>query len=254
MPSPFPGMNPYLEQSAIWQDFHDRFLPALADEIGAQVSDRYTVRLEAQLYIHEPPAETRRLFGRGDVGVTPGPGSSRPTPSGQLLTPLEVELIDVDVERISRVEIRDRWQRALVTVIEVLSPTNKTPGPDRAQYEAKRRQILASPTHFVEIDLLRGGPRLPMKPIPACAYCILISRHLTRPKAELLPLQLRDRLPVFPIPLRQPDADATVNLQKLLDRVYDAAHYENDIYLGAPEPALTPADDAWARQFLPAPS
>jgi hypothetical protein len=246
-------MNPYLEQSAVWQDFHDRLLPALAEDIGNQVGDHYTVRLEAQLYIHEPPAEARRLFGRGDVGVTPGPKTSaRQGAAGQLLMPSEVELLDVDVERISRVEIRDRLKRMLVTVIEVLSPTNKNLGPDRAQYEAKRRQILTSPTHFVEIDLLRGGPRMPMRPLPTCDYCVLVSRHDRRPKAELWQAALRDPLPSLSIPLRQPDVDVTVDLRKLLDRVYDAAHYENDIYLGSPEPAL-PVDDAnWAQQFLPA--
>jgi hypothetical protein len=244
-------MNPFLEQAEIWQDFRDRLLPALAEEISAQVGGRYVARLEAQLYIHEPPADARRLFGRGDVGVRPGPGTgSAPASASQTIAPTEVELLEVDTERISRVEIRDRKSRLLVTVIEVLSPTNKYPGPDRAQYEAKRRQVLSSTTHFVEIDLLRGGQRMPMNPAPACDQCVLVSRREKRPKAELWQISLRDCLPVIPIPLRHPDADIAIDLQKLLHRIYDAAQYDDDIYLGSPEPPLSAEDATWAHGFV----
>ena len=121
--------------------------------------------------------------------------------------------LTVDVEHLSFVEIRDRQGRDLVTVIELLSPTNKRPGPDREQYLAKRRQLLASGVHLVEIDLLRGHPRLPLDDLPPCDYYVMVSRAEERPQAGLWPLGLRDPLPPIPVPLRAADPDASLDLQ-----------------------------------------
>src|SRR5262249_11882003 len=169
-----------------------------------------------------------------------------------LEAPVQVWLPTVDVERSSLLEIRDRRNRQLITVIEVLSPSNKRPGPDREQYVAKREQVLHSSTHFVEIDLLRGYERMPMEPLPECDYCVMVSRVEHRLRAGLWPIRLRERLPAIPIPLRSQDKDLRLDLQEVLHRVYDAAGYENYIYDSTPEPALNPEDEAWARQFLPA--
>lgn len=165
--------------------------------------------------------------------------------------PARTRLPAVDVERVSFVEIRDRdgWQ--LVTVIELLSPANMYAGPDREQYLAKRRELQGSTAHLVEIDLLRGGPRMPMEGLPECDYCVLVSRVEERPVAGLWPIRLRDPLPLVRIPLRPPHADAYLNLQELLHRVYDAAGYEDYIYRGQPQPLLRGEDAAWAQQFVP---
>ncbi|MGH7224123.1 MAG: DUF4058 family protein, partial [Gemmataceae bacterium] len=159
--------------------------------------------------------------------------------------------VAIDVERLSFVEIRDRRDRQLVTVLELLSPSNKRQGPDREQYLAKRRQFLAGNVHLVEIDLLRGGPRMPVEDLPDCDYCIMVSRVEKRPDVGIWPVRLRERLPVIPIPLRAPDADARLDLQEALHHLYDAAGYEDYIYTGASQPPLHPDDAAWARQFLP---
>jgi hypothetical protein len=214
MPSPFPGMNPYLEQDDAWHGFHKCLIPYISEVIVPQVRPRYIVKLGEHVYIHE------------------------------LLTA-------IDVERLSFVEIRDRHSRELITIIEVLSPSNKRIGPDREKYVAKRRQLLASSVHFVEIDLLRGGPRMPVEDLPDCDYCIMVSRIEKRPHVGIWPIRLRERLPVIPIPLRAPDADARLDLQEALDHLYDAAGYEDYIYTGTPQPPLHPDDAAWARQFLP---
>ena len=133
-------------------------------------------------------------------------------------------------------------------MIELLSPSNKYSGTDREQYLGKRGEILASRTHLVEIDLLRGGPRMPFGSLPECAYYVMVSRVEERPEADLWPIRLRDPLPILPIPLRDPDPDVRVDLQAVLHRVYDAARYGNYIYEGSPHPALSAADAAWARQ------
>jgi hypothetical protein len=134
----------------------------------------------------------------------------------------------------------------------LLSPSNKYAGPDRERYLAKARKLHQSWVHFVEIDLLCGGPRMPWLDMPACDYCAVVSRYERRPKAEFWPIQLRDRLPEIPIPLRHGDADARLDLQQVLDRIYDAAGYVYHNYAGPPEPAVSAADAAWAQTFLPA--
>src|SRR5438046_2088582 len=117
MPSPFPGMNPYLEQPDVWEDFHDRFIVFVAGALEAQVGSNYVVKIENRLYVHELGETERRFFGRGDVGVSER-APARTTAGGT-----------GDIQREAYIAIRDRRDRRVVTVLELLSPTNKTKGP-----------------------------------------------------------------------------------------------------------------------------
>jgi uncharacterized protein DUF4058 len=252
MPSPFPGMNPYLEQSDAWEDFHQRFITHAAESLNGQVGPNYLVKIEARLYIHELSAEERRFVGRADVAVTkrtPAEGGSAPAP-GVVAAPMQLWLPAVEVQRESFVEIHDRRERRVVTVIEVLSPANKTPGPDHDAYVGKRRSLLASQTHLVEIDLRRGGVRPTPPELPSCDYYALVSRYQERPRVDVWPVGLRERLPVVPIPRAAPDADVTLDLQAVLHQVYDAAGYGKYIYADTPQPPLTPNEAAWAQQLV----
>lgn len=252
MPSPFPGMNPYLEQESVWHDFHERFCPVAAEMLTAQVRPHYIVKIDEHVYIHELPAETRRFLGRADVAVTRSPATADSGSTAQVLTaPARVRLPAVDIERLSFVEIEDRESRQLVTAIELLSFSNKYAGPDREQYLAKRGRLFASAAHFVEVDLLRGGPRMPVEDLPECDYYAMVSRVEERFSAGLWPIRLPDRLPIIPIPLRPPHGDARLDLQAILHRVYDAAGYEDYIYMGQPQPRLAPDRTNWAQQFIP---
>jgi hypothetical protein len=159
-------------------------------------------------------------------------------------------LIDVDIERHASIEIRDRQNRELVTMIELLSPSNKRYGPDHDQYVAKRTALMFSTASLVEIDLLRGGPRFPLNDLPPSDYCVAVYRKRDLPKVEAWPIGLRDPLPVIPIPLKGEFPDATLDLQALLHRVYDAAGYEDYIYESNPEPPLEGADLAWAQSIF----
>jgi hypothetical protein len=245
-------MNPYLEQEDAWHDFHERFMPWMADRIAAQVDPRYIVKIDEHIYIHEMPEERRRFLWRADVAVSRGRRGGQHSGAAVLDAPLECYLPAVDLERVSLVEVRDRRNRQLVTLVELLSPANKRPGSDRDQYLGKRNEVLASPAHFLEIDLLRGGHRMPIEGMPSCDYCVLLSRVESRPRAGIWPLELRERLPLIPIPLRDPDPDAQLDLQEALHDVYDRARYGTYIYEGSPDPALPPDDQMWARGFLPA--
>jgi len=258
MPSPFPGMNPYLEQPDVWHDFHEALLPVMRDQIAAQLAAHYIVKIDEQIYIHEPTADQRFLMGRGDVLLaTRRPSSSEGagTAVTAVTAPAQIVLPTVDFEGLSFLEIRDRRDRRLVTVIELLSPANKYSGSDREQYLGKRGGLLKSWTHLVEIDLLRGGPRMPFDtPLPECDYYVMVSRMDQRPKAGIWPLRLRDPLPRIPIPVREPDPDAMLDLQAALHHVYDAARYANYIYEGTPQPNLSPEDTVWAQSLIPPPT
>jgi hypothetical protein len=159
-------------------------------------------------------------------------------------------LPQVDVLREIFIEIRDRESRDLVTVIEILSPTNKRPGSDRDQFLNKRYQLMTSTAHYVEIDLLRGEPRLPIENLPECSAYAMVSRVEQRPSVGLWPVSFREPLPTIPIPLRAPEKDVILDLQAMLNRAYDAGGYEDYIYSSEPEPPLSEAEAAWAREML----
>jgi hypothetical protein len=244
-------MNPYFEQADHWPDFHTEFLTVLRRQLVPQIGPEYIIQLEKHVYIHDLPPEPRRPLGRPDLSLI----RSEPIAAGRphlevLEAPAEVLLPAQDIERVAFLEIRDRKGRELVTVIELLSPSNKRPGDDRLQYLAKRREILRSTAHLVEIDLLRGWLPMPADDRPEGDYSVLVSRFERRPAAEFWPIRLRDRLPTIPIPLRPGDADGRVDLQEVVNQAYEGPGYENFIYEGSPEPPLNATDAEWARAFV----
>jgi hypothetical protein len=253
MPSPFPGMNPYLEKEAYWQDFHQTFIPTIRAMLATQVAPHYFVRVEQYVFLHELPGEERRPLGGPAVHVK----DTRPRDSASGTATIApaygyLPTTSVDQEVHSYLTIRDREGHNVVTVIELLSPSNKNFGADRDDYLKKRRAFFLAGTHVVEIDLLRGGPRLPLNDVPKCDYLVAVSRTEERPRVGLWPVQLRQRLPQIPIPLRSPDPDAELDLQEAIDRVYDSAGYAPLLYETPPQPPLNEADVHWARQFVPA--
>ncbi len=186
-------------------------------------------------------------MGQGDVSLHRPRKAERKATAGAvaLAAPARIHLPSVQFEKYLFLEVRDRKSRELVAVLELLSPTNKRNGPDREQYLGKRGNLLHSTAHFIEIDLLRGWPRMPMEPAFRCDYCLMVSRLEERPEASFWPLQLRDRLPKIPIPLRAPSADACIELQEILHGVYDRAGYGDYLYEEAPKPRLSRKDTAW---------
>lgn len=256
MPSPFPGMNPYLEQASVWEDFHQAMVTEIRESLALQVRPNFFVKLEERVFIHEPSSEERiRLLGKPDVSLFNSPFPNRQSVAVASSIPERLSAIiatipDVEVEKHAYIEIRDRHNRQLVTMIELLSPTNKRHGPDREQYLMKRSVLMCSPVSIVEIDLLRGGPRLPISGLPTCDYCVMVCRPSMRPNVEAWPIQLRDELPIIPIPLNQDFPDAKLDLQVLLNRVYDAAGYEDYVYESQPEPMLSETDAAWVSSFV----
>jgi len=245
-------MNPFLEQNDSWEDFHHNFIARAQETLNSEVGPNYIVKVEVRLILHELSANERRFFGRADVGVTgPPPGECSVSSLSMIAAPLQIIIPAVDPVHILSLEILDRRNPRVVTVVELLSPTNKTPGPDRDEYLRKRALILEQRTHLVEIDLRRGGERPHYPPLPPCAYYVLVSRWQDRPVVGFWPIGLRDPLPVIPIPLTPPDADVPLDLQALLHRVYDGVGYSKYIYAETPDPPLSGEDLHWATQLFP---
>jgi hypothetical protein len=194
-----------------------------------------------------------------DVRIAARPGwEDRPFEPGgaaavEIAEPIVVTTLIEDEIHESRVEIVDREHRQVVAVIEVLSPANKVLGSrGRASYEEKREEIMHSPSHFVEIDLLRSGEPVHTREIlPPCEYLVHLSRNSKRPKALAWPIRLSQRLPVIPIPLKAGDPDARLDLQTVLTTAYDRARYDLSIdYTREPVPPLPPEWAAWADRLL----
>ena len=250
MPSPFPGMNPYLERPARWTDFHNSFIVTARTALARQVGEKYFVQVEEHLYL-ERADEGDELLGVPDLDLIGSEDGSGVGPSAAtLVAPVRVTIPGVTRRRLAFLTVRDREGDRVVTVIEMPSPTNKRPGDDRAEFIAKRQRWLASAASYVEIDLLRGGRRLPIRGLPGCDYYALVSRPAKRRDADLWPIQLRDPLPTIPVPLLAGDTEATLELQPLLHEVHDNAGYGRRLYRRPPVPDLSATDAAWAAGVL----
>jgi Protein of unknown function (DUF4058) len=252
MPSPFPGMDPYLEHPGMWPEVHHRLISAIADALEQTLSLDYRVAIEKRTYLSVP--EDSVLVGIPDVSVyrqaeTATATAVLPETKSAFVT---VMLPMPEEVKEGYLEILDMATGAVVTAIEVLSPTNKRPGTGLDAYLSKRRTVLGSQTHLVEIDLLRGGAAMPMLgKIAPSDYRILVSRSATRPRAALYAFNLEDPIPVVGIPLKTGDAEVPLDLQALLSGIYDRARYRLAIdYAQTPVPPLRQSAQAWAQQCL----
>lgn len=181
MPSPFPGMDPYLEGSE-WTSLHAELCSEIARQLAPQLRPKYVVRLSRRC-ITEMPDDLGIVTGEfyPDVALTTSERCNDLAESSTSMLTAPMQMATVMPSRVPHltVEIRDVTQRELITAIEVLAPTNKR-GEGHREYLDKRSRILCSMTHLVEIDLLRTGRRVPMqKPLPAASYFVFVSRGET---------------------------------------------------------------------------
>lgn len=257
MPSPLPGMDPYLEHPQSWPNFHHRLIAAIAIDLTPQLRPKYQVVVEEAIY--QTQGRESLLVGIPDMAVQKiarsGYLPSQPTVATVASAqPLDIELPMPEVIRQGYLEIRDVVTSAVVTVIEVLSPVNKRPGEGRKTYEAKRQTLLASPTNLVEIDLLRQWePPMNLPPAVRSHYRILVSASAARPRASLYAFNVVEAIPAFPLPLVPEDIEPIVNMQALVQTIYDQSGY--DLVIDYSTDPIPPLDgeagvwlDGWLRQ------
>lgn len=245
-------MDPYLE-GELWTTFHIQ----LAVEIARQLTPRLLPRYFAfanQRQVTDTPEEV--AIEAGDVYPDVGVVEAKPVQPANVSTaladaPIKLTTVMPSLVPHSWVEIRDLAGRTLVTLIEILSPTNKR-GDGRREYLRKRNKILRSSAHLVEIDLLRKGKRVPMtEPLPRGEYFVFLTRANKRPEAEVWPIALASPLPTVRIPLREPDPDVPLNLQQAFTSIYEQSPYGVAIdYSKPPDVPLTKAAAAWAAEHI----
>ena len=248
MPSPFPGMDPYLEGSE-WGTFHVEFSVEIRRQLSPKVRPKYHV-LTMRRFITDVPEAI--VVARRDV--YPDAAVVKESPAvWQDDVPAPVQIATVMPTEIPHyvVEIRTAESRELVTTIEVLSPANKR-GQGYADFLEKRALILQSDVHLIEIDLLRQGRRVPMQePLPEAPYYVFLSRAERRPILDVWPIQLTVRLPTVPVPLLTGDEDVWLDLQLAFDTVYDSVGYRDLLdYRRLAEIPLAGEAAEWAASFL----
>jgi hypothetical protein len=247
MPSPFPGMNPFLERPDLWHEVHHGLISSIAYALTPQVRPKYRVAIEVRIYreeLEEP------FVGRPDVAVLHEQTAVAYTVATTLPRPVRVPVFDEIRE--GYLEVREVATNNVITAIEILSLSNKRPSKGRQAYETKRNHVLASATHLVEIDLLRAGEPMRMFDTGASSdYRILVSRAERRPRADLYAFSVRQPIPSFPIPLQREDTEPRLDVQTLLHELYDRAGFDLAIdYRSDPMPPLSEADAAWADALL----
>ncbi|MBM3979813.1 MAG: DUF4058 family protein [Planctomycetes bacterium] len=254
MPSPFPGMDPYLEHPAHWSGFHTRFIVASSAAISRVLPRGYYADVEQHVWLEGDDPDGCEPFAKPDgyVAKTEGGGSAAAMPPATIPS-TEVTLPNPEKKGHKLVKIVDQPGNRVVTVIEVLSPSNKEPGKDRDAYLYKRNEYLHTGTNLVEIDLWFDGERVPIgKPRPprADSYA-LVCRANRFPKASVWAFTVRDVLPNLPVPLKPSDGEIVLALRPCLDRAYEDAGYQNRIdYAHRPAVALSTAYANWAAELL----
>ena len=260
MSSPFPGMDPYLEHIDLWGGLHHTLISNMMTTLNTILPSPYVAAVEEWLTIFpsenpiEPDVFIREKTGPA-AALRGGPAVMEP---GQDIIDepilVEADAASVRIPYINILHTKD--ESHVVTTIEVLSPTNKTPGKDQDAYKRKQRGIYASGTHLVEIDLLRAGAYTVAVPWEFLGerkwdYIVSLHRGLSGPKFEVWPGTVRERLPRIYVPLDESQPRIPLDLQRLFEKSYDAGAFGWRVdYQKEPEPPLSKQDAAWADSLL----
>ncbi|HZT78948.1 MAG TPA: DUF4058 family protein [Gemmataceae bacterium] len=264
MKSPFPGMDPYIESCGLWGDFHHHLIDKIYDALAAAVPERYVVRTNERSYLVLVGAEGKEdkaflpdvrvvapPLQRKEAKEARGTALAEPSSSG---VPIPMRPFIEEEFHETFVEVLDADEdNRLVTCIEVLSPSNKAPGTEGWDlYQRKRQGLLLSQSNLVEIDLLRGGCRMPMlDPWPPSPYTLLVARPRLVRRCLVWPATFEAPLPELPVPLLKGDPDIPLNLQVMVDAIYARSRYGRTIdYTRALDPPLSVEQAEWFTRRL----
>jgi hypothetical protein len=247
-------MDPYLENPVLWPDVHARFIGVASELLLAQLRPKYFVQIDERVYLADDNDEARAVMipdmriREVAFGPSRGPGTLVAAPGLKLGYGFEFEI------RESYLKVLDRQSNRVITVIEILSPANKVnTSVGKQTYDQKRRDMLAGRTNFVEIDLLRGGPPLGTKPLmPPWDYMAQVWRFTKTDQTRFIwPMSIREPLQPIPIPVREEDKDAVLDLQHMLNIAYERAAYDLRVdYREAPVPPLEGGTADWAKGIV----
>ena len=254
MSHPFPGMNPYLEHPELFPGLHHWLIIEIARFLSPQLRPKYRVAVEVRTY--ETTDENSLQVGIPDVTI-----KSRQTANDSTTTNVAVAEPSSEPVRVripvpltikeGYLEVREVGTEALITTIEILSPTNKRAGKGRQKYLKKREGVLETRTNLVEIDLLRKGEPMPIIDNIQSHYRILVYRGDIRPFADLYAFNLQNIIPSFRLPLRSGDSEPVINLQELLNEIYDVSGYDLVVdYSQEAVPSLSEEDKVWVDGIL----
>lgn len=267
MPSPFPGMDPFLENSEYFPDLHDSLVTYLQEMLQPRLPEPYFAKKAKRVWLERAD----RYIGP-DVYIARGRGRAEDVPSGgevPIATIAETGPIAVAAEPVPMLEVEEPYlqiytrhdgEKRLVTTIEVLSPSNKSPSSEgRGLYLKKQLEILGSPVHLIEIDLLRGGEhstavsreRMLEKTGPI-DYHVSLHCFNEPEKFYVYPIRLRYRLPEIAIPLLPEDPAITADLQAVFNRSYDAGPFRREVDYAqeTPDPPLSEEQMRWVAEML----
>lgn len=252
MSSPFPGMNPYLEKGGVWRGFHQYLAVEIASRLNASLDTRYFADIEVRtVWEQSGIIETTVMFPDAAVfDVLPETGGVA-TLAPALVAPIQRVALPRERYKERTVAVRETNSGDLVTAIEILSPVNKR-GKYLDEYQEKRRIILESNVHLIELDFLRGGKRPGWEvnhPPIDCDYIILVNRGFVGNvrRSEIWPVDINETLPMCPVPLLPPDADVRLDLGAVMRSIYERAAYTRriDYREPVPPPRLRPAMVSW---------
>ena len=183
MPSPFPGMDPFLE--SYWGDVHTSLTTYARDQLNRQLPTDLRARVEEYIGVEIEHNEGDRESSQRRPDVSFLERWSPPHPEAALAeldpdtadSPLVVAY-STEPETLRRILIHDRKGERLVTSIEFLSPGNKA-GNARTEFRQKQADLASAGINLVEIDLVRAGgvdclpsgdgsPRLALRAVPNC--------------------------------------------------------------------------------------
>ncbi len=258
MKSPFPGMDPYIEDRGLWADFHTKLIGEIERALAALLPEQYFIQTGERAYVVLAGAngkEERPFYP--DVGVGAAPQQERvPEALGAVaVAEPAAEIAAVTMRAFIDEHFRENFieiyendpELRLVTCIAMLSPSNKRRGTEGwVQYLRKRNALLLGSANLVEIDLLRCGQRMPMvEPWPNSPYYLLVGRQSDVPRCRVWPVHFHQALPEIPVPLASPDPDVPLALQHLIETVYERSRYARRIDYAKPlDPPLRPEQAA----------
>jgi hypothetical protein len=254
MSSPFPGMDPYLEDKEIWPSFHHLLADELMTQLNTVLSPKYYADIEVRTILQEVGISTTHLVYPDTAVLEVAPQT--PTQDAAVAIPAAPIRRTAMIPRRTKlraVRVYVTETKKLVTSIEILSPVNKR-GHGLKKYRQRRERILRSDVHLIELDLLRSGQRpgweVNEPPIDT-DYIILLNRAHDIRTSEIWPIALNEPLPTLPVPLLPPDPDAPLDLGTATKNVYARAAYARriDYKQPVPEPPLRPAMKTWLAEI-----